>query len=238
MKNRSQFRSSRAKEILQSHGLRTIDDVFEAGSAVDEAFSFRATRHEHKEVVRMSIDVDGVMETFYIKRQWKRLRRLPRWTEVRRGIGFCSTAESEWKGLQLMSESGINAVEPWAMYHGPKGRCAIITRAAPVESSLEDLLSTGASQQYSEQSRTRLIDSIRNTVLLIKEKRLAWRSMKTKHFYPQAIGDEWRMWLIDCEAVTSGGKRRDWDRCRRDFRQSLELSADDELATRMNAILL
>ena len=234
MQTTTKFRSDEVREILKKNGLATLEDAFEVGQPLSGAFAYRGSRHGHREVVRVELNIgDGEedrQETFYIKRQWKRRRTIPRWTDIRRGIGFCSEAEAEWNGLHWMQREGMSVVEPWGLFCGTGGVGAIVTRAAPATHSLQDLLSEGLALNYSQSKRSQLVSSIISTISKIRAKQIAWRSMKAKHFYPHEVQGSWQICLIDCEGVSKSALERHWRRSVRDFIDSLSPTIDSELA--------
>ena len=234
MQNTTKFRSDEAREILTKNGLATLEDALKVGQPLSGAFAYRGSRHEHKEVVSVELNVGDGEEVrhdmFYIKRQWKRSRLIPRWTDIRRGNGFCSVAEAEWNGLRRMEHAGIPVVEPWGLFCGKSGVGAIVTRAAPATHSLQDLLSDGLALNYSQSKRDQLVSAIISTITKIRSGQLAWRSMKAKHFYPHEVQGSWRVCLIDCEGVSENALERDWRRSTRDFIKSLSPTVDVELA--------
>jgi hypothetical protein len=76
--------------------------------------------------------------------------------------------------------------------------------------SLADMLESGEFKQLPEKRRHALINAAVDVVVRMQEARIAWRSMKAKHFYPEPLPDDgWRMWLIDCEGVSRIASRRD-----------------------------
>ena len=172
MQNTTKFRSDEAREILIKNGLATLEDALKIGQQLSGAFAYRGSRHGHKEVVSVELNVGDCEQdrhdTFYIKRQWKRSRLLPRWTDIRRGNGFCSVAEAEWNGLLRMEHAGIPVVEPWGLFCGKGGVGAIVTRAAPATHSLQDVLRTGLALNYSEHKRSQLVSSILSTITKIR----------------------------------------------------------------------
>ena len=206
MQNTTKFRSDEAREILKKNGLATLEDALQVGQPLSGAFAYRGSRHGHREVVSVELNMgdreDDRHNTFYIKRQWKRRRSIPRLTDIRRGIGFCSEAEAEWNGLHQMENEGIPVVEPWGLFCGKGGVGAIVTRAAPATYSLQDLLRDGLALNYSESKRSELVSAIISTITTIRAKQIAWRSMKAKHFYPHEVGGSWHICLIDCEGVS------------------------------------
>ena len=234
MHNTTKFRSDEAREILQSNGLATLEDALNIGQPLSGAFAYRGSRHGHKEVVSVELNIGSgegeLHETFYIKRQWKRHRLIPRWTDIRRGNGFCSVAEAEWNGLRRMENAGIPVVEPWALFCGKSGVGAIVTRAAPATHSLQDLLGEGLAMSFSESKRSELVSAIISTIMKIRAGQLAWRSMKAKHFYPHEVEGSWRICLIDCEGVSKNALERDWRRSTSDFIKSLSPASDVALA--------
>ena len=234
MRNTTKFRSDEAREILTKNGLATLEDALNVGQPLSGAFAFRGSRHGHKEVVSVELNVgdrgEDRHDTFYIKRQWKRQRLIPRWTDIRRGNGFCSVAEAEWNGLRRMEHAGISVVEPWGLFCGKGGVGAIVTRTAPATHSLQDLLSEGQALTYSETKRSQLVSAIISTIAKIRAEQLAWRSMKAKHFYPHEVRGSWRVCLIDCEGVSKNALERDWRRSTSDFIKSLSPACDVDLA--------
>ena len=234
MKNTTKFQSDEAKKILIKNGLATLEDALKVGQPLSGAFAYRGSRHDHKEVVRVKLNVGNREEdrhdTFYIKRQWKRHRLIPRWTDIRRGNGFCSVAEAEWNGLRRMEQAGIPVVEPLGLFCGKGGVGAIVTRAAPATHSLQDLLIEGLALNYGESKRSQLVSTIVSTITKIGTRQLAWRSMKAKHFYPHEVRGSWRICLIDCEGVSENALERDWRRSTSDFIKSLAPAIDVDLA--------
>ena len=172
MQNTTKFRSDEAREILAKNGLATLEDALEVGQPLAGAFAYRGSRHGHREVVSVELRMGDHEEErhskFYIKRQWKRRRQIPRLTDIRRGIAFCSEAEAEWNGLHRMEQEGIPAVEPWGLFCGKGGVGAIVTRAAPATHSLQDVLSDGLALNYSESKRNELVSAIISTITKIR----------------------------------------------------------------------
>ena len=234
MQNTTKFRSDEAKEILTKNGLATLEDALNVGQPLSGAFAYRGSRHGHREVVSVKLNIGGSGEdrhdTFYIKRQWKRRRSIPRLTDIRRGIAFCSEAEAEWNGLHRMEDEGIPVVEPWGLFCGKGGVGAIVTRTAPATHSLQDLLADGLAMNYSKSKRSQLVSAIISTITKIRVKQIAWRSMKAKHFYPHLVQGNWHICLIDCEGVSKSTLERHWRRSTRDFIDSLSPAIDVELA--------
>ena len=234
MQNTTKFRSDEAREILAKNGLATLEDALKVGQPLSGAFAYRGSRHGHREVVKVELNIgDGDEErydTFYIKRQWKRRRSFPRLTDIRRGVAFCSEAEAEWNGLHRMEDEGITVVQPWGLFCGKGGIGAIVTRAAPAIHSLQDVLADGLALNFSESKRRELVSAIISTITKIRARQIAWRSMKAKHFYPHEVEGRWQICLIDCEGVSKSALERHWRRSTRDFIDSLSPTIDAELA--------
>ena len=67
--------------------------------------------------------------------------------------------------------------------------------------------------------RDSLIEEAASVAARLHRARIAWRSMKAKHFYPEELSrGNWRIWLIDCEGVYRWASRRD---CQREWRTFL-----------------
>lgn len=219
------FASPGAQELLTVHGLVDLSAALTLGQPVAERHQRRAQRHAHKQVVCLPIESAGGSDFLYIKRQTRRTRLVPRWTDLRRGVGLWSSPMCEWRGLHLLRSAGFDAAEPLGLFWSGRGwsQAAIVTRAVPPRLSLTDMILEGVITSFTAEERTSLVDAVWRVIAQLSNARLAWRSMKPKHFYPQPLGNRsWKMWLIDCEGVHARASSRDLHRCRENFFASLD----------------
>jgi hypothetical protein len=71
-------------------------------------------------------------------------------------------------------------------------------------------LQIGELDAMAPERRTSLIEEAANVIARLHRLRMSWRSMKAKHFYPEETAPgTWRIWLIDCEGVSTWASRRD-----------------------------
>jgi hypothetical protein len=213
--DRSRFVSEEVKQLLITNGIPDLGAAFDVGRPVDDMHAERAVRHDFKRIVNLDLKTpDGVLRVF-IKRQWRRERLLPRLTEIRHRIGIKCTPIHEWRGLRIMQRAGLNVSEPLALFWRGWGFSsgAIVTQAVPVNRSLDDLISNGEFERMDLERRNLLIKAVVSVVERLRRARLAWRSMKAKHFYPEETSSNgWRIWLIDCEGVSTRCSRTEHKR--------------------------
>ena len=224
------YASSDAQRLLTSAGLNSIDDAFRIGQPLEGMRRLKGSRHEYKEVVIANLARDNLSSQIYIKRQWRRERLLPRWTDVRRKRFTFGCPVAEWQGLMRLRSVGISAAEPLALFRQSwcSARSAILTRAVPAAHSLNELLDLGIVQTLHTDQAISLAGAVLHTIEQIQAAGLGWRSMKAKHFYPELLDTgEWRVWLIDCEGVYARASRRDRSKDRRRFLESLHRVPDD-----------
>jgi hypothetical protein len=229
------FASDEAHALLRSFGLTDLEAAFTQGEQLGSQHRLRATRHEHKQVVTLPVQTPQGAERLYIKRQWRITRWVPRWTDLRRGVGLLSSPVCEWQGIHLMRSAGLAAPEPLALFWQGRGwsRAAVVIKAVPPDESLADLIEHGAIARLSSQELTCLIDDIVAVFTRLDEAKLAWRSMKAKHFYPERLASgDWRIWLIDCEGAHRSTLPRDRQRGRTSFLNSLH-ALKSEFASRL-----
>ncbi len=196
-----------------SNGLCDFQAAFKLGDQLDELHEARAARHAHRRVMRLELtDADGREASAYIKRQWRRERMFPRLTEIRHRIAIKATPIHEYHGLHILQSIGLHVSEPLAVFWEGWGfsRAAVVTRAVPPAVSIADMLVSGEFQQMEPKRRANLIAAATAVALRLDQRRIAWRSMKAKHFYPEELaGGQWRIWLIDCEGVSRFANLRD-----------------------------
>jgi len=221
VKYHSLFASDNVQQLLAANGLGDIDGAFQLGEPLDELHEERASRHEHKRVVKFDLKAPDGATRVYIKRQWRRHRLLPRLTDIRHRIALQCSPIHEWRGLRMLQEAGLSVSEPLALFWQGWGftRGAIITRAVPPRLSMADLLASGEFQEMAAERCDSLIEAAADVVARLHRARISWRSMKAKHFYPEETAPgKWRIWLIDCEGVYRRASRRD---CQREWREFL-----------------
>jgi len=215
MTNHAQFASGEIEALLAANGLQTLDDAFRVGQPLGHQHFHRATRHKNRRVVKFELEEPGGPTTVYIKRQWRRERSLPRPTDFLHRINlFCSPIH-EWRGLQILEDIGMNVSQPLGVFWRGWGLAqgAIVTRSLPVELSMADLLLAGKLLEMPTERLNSLIEAAVDVVVRLQWHGISWRSMKAKHFYPEAMRDgSWRIWLIDCEGVSRWATRRDYKR--------------------------
>lgn len=222
MSQHSQFASHEIERLLTANGLCDLEAAFELGEPLDVLHAARATRHQHKRVVRLDLNSPTGKTRVYIKRQWRRERWLPRPTDIRHRIALKCSPVHEWHGLRILKSAGFHVSEPLALFWQGWGfsRGAVVTRAVPPTRSMADLLLRGELQRMETRRLDTLIEAAAGVVARLHRARLSWRSMKAKHFYPEEVpGGKWRIWLIDCEGVYRRASRHD---CRREWRNYLE----------------
>lgn len=217
MSNHCEFASAEIKQLLVANGLRDLDSAFAMGEPVDGEHGPLAGRHDHKCVVTLNLKGPSGDTRVYIKRQWRRERLLPRPTDIRHRIGVKCSPIHEWRGLRMMQRSGFDVSEPLAVFWQGWGfsRGAVVTRAVPPARSLRDFIGSGEFEAMEPDRRDSLIQAATRVVVRLHKRRMSWRSMKVKHFYPEETAPgSWRMWLIDCEGVyrwaTRRDRRREW----------------------------
>jgi hypothetical protein len=219
--NHSRFASTDAQRLLAENGIGDLESAFRAGQTVDAEHERLATRHATRVIVRMDLKSDVGPTTVYIKRQWQRDRWLPRPTDIRHRINLQCSPIHEWRGLRLLQAAGFHVSEPLAIFWRGLGlsRGAVVTRAVPPTRSMADMQLGGDFERMDHRKRDSLIEAAANVVVRLQRARIAWRSMKAKHFYPEDLGgNRWRIWLIDCEGVYRWASRRD---CEREWRTYL-----------------
>jgi lipopolysaccharide kinase (Kdo/WaaP) family protein len=215
--NHSRFASDEIQRLFAANGIRDLEDAFLAGEPLGEQHHRRANRHHNKVVVKVDLKGTVGVTPVYIKRQWSRERWLPRPTDIRHRINLQCSPVHEWRGLQILKNAGVHVSEPLALFWSGWGltRGAVVTRAVPPQHSIADLISRGDLERLPAKPRTAMLEAAVSVVLRLRSLRISWRSMKTKHFYPEELRDgSWRMWLIDCEGVyrwaTEHDSQREW----------------------------
>jgi hypothetical protein len=216
--SRCEFASDGIRQLLAVNGLHDLESALAIGEQVDAEHHARATRHTNKAVVTLNLQGADQPTRVYIKRQWKRERLLPRWTDLRHRTAVQCSPIHEWRGLQILKKAGFHVSEPLAVFwHGwGFSRGAVVTQAVPPKRSLADMIDSGEFKAMTGERRDALIQAAVGVVAKLYHRRISWRSMKVKHFYPEEIApNSWRIWLIDCEGISKWALRRD---CHRDWR--------------------
>jgi len=201
--------------LLAANGICDLESAFRAGDTVDPEHERLATRHTTRVIVKLDLKGPDGPTTVYIKRQWQRDRWLPRPTDIRHRINLQCSPIHEWRGLRLLQAAGFHVSEPLAVFWRGFGltRGAVVTRAVPPTRSMADMQLGGDFERMDRTKRDSLIEAAASVVVRLQRARIAWRSMKAKHFYPEDLGgNRWRIWLIDCEGVYRWASRRDSER--------------------------
>jgi hypothetical protein len=220
MGNHSRFASTEIQRLLAANGICDLESAFQAGHTVEAEHERLATRHTTRVIVKLELKGPAGGSTVYIKRQWQRDRLLPRPTDIRHRINLQCSPIHEWRGLRTLQAAGFHVSEPLAIFWRGLGlsRGAVVTRAVPSKRSMADLLLSGDLEKMDDANRDSLIEAAANVVVRLQRARIAWRSMKAKHFYPEELGgNRWRIWLIDCEGVYRWASRRDSERAWRTY---------------------
>ena len=223
-----QYVSNEAEELLTAAGLRTIDDAFRIGDPLSGIRTLKGSRHTHKEVVTETVGRAGSSFQIYIKRQWRRERFLPRWTDIRRG--GMSSPVAEWRGLMHIRAAGILAAEPLALFRRSRisTHSAIVTLAVPAKHSLNEMLDLGLVRSLPAGAAYYLVQAIVQTIGQLQSAGFGWRSMKAKHLYPEPTGEcTWCIWLIDCEGIYPNASLHDQTKDRARFISSLHKTEED-----------
>lgn len=164
----------------------------------------RNGRHSDRSTSPLEVEEsDGRRLKLFVKVQ-RGLLRMPRMKDMLRGAVFQSMPEREWNGLLALEHIGLRAAEPLCVIREGliRADAAIVTRAVPPGDSLQDLLLLGRWNRLEPGARMGCLDEIRNVVARIHDAGLRWRSMLTRHLFPEQMPDgDWRIWLIDCEGV-------------------------------------
>lgn len=163
MKARARFASVAARECLHLHGLDDLPALLECGEIVSEG------RHDHKEVARLNLGGSDGGEVF-VKRQWRRSRRIPTLREMRRLAFLRGDPVSEWWGLHRMRALGLAAAHPLAVFDRLFSvESAVITARVPCDKSLRELAREGALDRLPETIRCALIEAITAVVRQIHD---------------------------------------------------------------------
>ena len=123
----------------------------------------------------------------------------------------------------MLQDFGLAVSQPLAVFWQGWGvrRGAVVTQAVPPKYSLADLIVRGDYDRLTAECRRSLIHAALEVIERFQKSGLAWRSMKPKHFYPEQLpGNQWRVWLIDCEGIYRSMHGRDLHRGWRDFLRS------------------
>jgi Lipopolysaccharide kinase (Kdo/WaaP) family len=190
------FESPAAEVALRRRGLATLDAIF-AGQASAQL------RHVGRAVLRTELPGLGG-ETVYVKLSWGRRRWWPRMADIRTGQVFQSLAIREWEGLKTFERLGLRVPERLALLEEGAlwKRSALILRAVPPPASLSDMILDRSWLRLPLEDRGLILEAVARTLAQIHEAGWAWRSISTRHVFPQRDArGEWKIWLIDCEGV-------------------------------------
>jgi hypothetical protein len=219
------FASPATEAVLRANGLGSLDGVFGWRHAAH-------VRHKGRAVWRTEAkDPGGETLTVYVKLSWGRRRWWPRLADIRTGQVFKSLAMREWEGLGTLEELGFCVPERLAVFE--EGllwkRSAVILRAVPPPVCLSDMILQGSWLHLASDDRQSILEEIARTLCRIHAAGWAWRSISTRHIFPQRkIGGGWDLWLIDCEGVHRAGSARILDRDFRRFLRALSHDGADE----------
>jgi len=225
-KDRIEFGSQAAEDLLIANGLVDLDSVFDCGDVIP-------CRHTVKGVSVATLQDGDRPVRVYIKKQWRRSRWIPRMPDLRAGKAFWSYPLCEWRGLLRFREIGLETAEPLALFRHPWHPClaAVVTQAVPCPKSLRLMVDDGTIASLDTAARATLADAIATIVHRIHDARLGWRSMDIKHFYPARRDDgSWRIWLIDAEGVHGRATPHLMEGNRRKLLSTIRINKDDDQA--------
>lgn len=214
------FESPTTESLLRQNGLGTLDAIFTRRSAAQ-------LRHVGRAVSKVQLhDADGKIVTAYVKLSWGRRRWWPRMADLRTGQVFKSLAVREWEGLAVFERLGLQVPQRLAILE--EGllwkRSALIVKAVPPAASLSDMILDGSWLLLSRTDRALILEEFGRTLCLIHDSGWAWRSISTRHVFPQQNARGWELWLIDCEGVHRAGSPAHLNR---DFRRFLRALSHD-----------
>jgi hypothetical protein len=215
------FESPATESLLSQNGLGTLDAIFKQRSAAQ-------LRHVGRAVSKVDLrDAAGKPLTAYVKLSWGRRRWWPRMADLRTGQVLKSLAVREWEGLAVFERSGLRVPQRLAILE--EGllwkRSALIVKEVPPAAAVSDMLLNGTWLKLPRADRAFILEEFGRTMRLIHDSGWAWRSVSTRHVFPQrdAKGG-WELWLIDCEGVH---RARSPELLGRDFRRFLRALEHD-----------
>lgn len=209
------FASQSAQELLRLNGLGDLDAIFDQGMHV-------RSRHEGRSVWDVHLrNQEGGVTHAYIKMNWGKVRMWARSTDLRHGQMFHSLPRREWDGLEKLSQLGLYVPERLALLESGffNFRSAVITVSIPQPKSIYHMMREGDWAKLSVSDRSSIFHEVVRTMRRIHGANLAWRGTSTIHFFPQRVGNSWKVWLIDCEGVHGGATPRD---VQRDFKKLIK----------------
>jgi hypothetical protein len=174
---------------------------------------------------------DGSTFAAFVKLGWGRRRWWPRLSDIRARQALKSLAVREWEGLAAFEQLGLRVPERMAILE--EGllwkRSALILRAVPPRASLSDMILDGSWLRLPLEDRQSILEEVVRTLCLMHKSGWAWRSISTRHFFPQRSASRhasgvWDLWLIDCEGVH---RARSTEIIHRDFRRFQRALAHD-----------
>jgi hypothetical protein len=216
------FPSPATEAILRQNCLDSLDAIFERRAAAH-------VRHVGRAVWKTELhDEDGQRSTAFVKLSWGRRRWWPRLSDIRTGQVFKSLAVREWEGLAAFERLGLRVPERLALLE--EGllwkRSALILREVPPPASLSDMILDGSWLWLPLEDRQLILAEFARTLCRIHGSGWAWRSISTRHVFPQRTGqDGWEVWLIDCEGVH---RTHSAETLHRDFRRFMRALAHDQ----------
>jgi hypothetical protein len=217
------FESPATESLLRQNGLGTLDAIFTHRSSAQ-------LRHVGRAVSKVELrdaDAGGQIVTVYVKLSWGRRRWWPRMADLRTGQIFKSIAVREWEGLAVFEGLGLRTPQRLAILE--EGllwkRSALIVKEVPPAASVSDMILDGTWLELPPSDRTAILEEFGRTLRLIHDSGWAWRSVSTRHVFPQRNPrGGWELWLIDCEGVHRAGSRA---LLSRDFRRFLRALRHD-----------
>ena len=215
------FSSPSTEAVLQQHGLGSLDQIFQNQAEAH-------VRHNGRAVWKTELrGADGSTFAAFVKLGWGRRRWWPRVSDIHARQVFKSLAVREWEGLAVFDQLGLRVPERMAILE--EGllwkRSALILRAVPPPASLSDMILDGSWLRLPLEDRQSILEEVVRTLRHIHKSGWAWRSISTRHFFPQrSTRGVWDLWLIDCEGVH---RARSTEILHRDFRRFLRALAHD-----------
>ena len=201
--------ASAYEDVLRAGGLDSLDALF----AVSEADRLsKPGLANWRERLRLTLDVRGKQETFYLKRFSNPPASTQR--EIRRsGSGASSVAGTEWTWLNRLATDGIPCATPVAFGERLRGgrelRSAVLTAAVPGR-SLEHWV--GVWSRGDHPTISRLIRPLAELIARLHKRGYIHRDLYLSHIFHNPTGTVDRSFhLIDLQRVIRPrGLRRRW----------------------------
>jgi len=229
------FASPATEAVLQQHGLGSLDQIFRKQAEAH-------VRHNGRAVWKTELrGADGSTFAAFVKLSWGRRRWWPRLSDIRAGQVLKSLAVREWEGLAVFEQLGLRVPERMAILE--EGllwkRSALILRAVPPPASLSDMILDGSWLRLPLEDRQSILEEVVRTLCHMHKSGWAWRSISTRHFFPQrstlqrhvpqrSASGVWDLWLIDCEGVHRARSTKILHRDFRRFQRALAHDRADE----------